>query len=31
VYRELQEDGFIVTAFLTRRIRSLDRRGQLWP
>lgn len=31
VYRELEEDGFIITAFLTRRIRSLDRRQQLWP
>jgi hypothetical protein len=31
VYREFIEDGFIITAFLTRRIRSLDRREQLWP
>jgi hypothetical protein len=31
VYRELQEDGFIITAFLTRRITSLNRRRQLWP
>jgi hypothetical protein len=31
VYREIQEDGFIITAFLTRRIRSLDRRQQVWP
>ncbi len=35
VYRELVEaephDGFIITAFLTRRIASLDRRKQLWP
>jgi hypothetical protein len=33
VYRESisDEDGFIITAFLTRRIRSLDRRKQLWP
>ena len=31
VYRELGEDGFIITAFLTRRIRSLERRKQLWP
>ena len=31
VYRELGEDGFIITAFLTRRIRSLEKRKQLWP
>lgn len=31
VYRELEGDGFVITAFLTRRIRSLDRRQQLWP
>ncbi len=31
VYRELIDDGFVITAFLTRRIRSLERRAQLWP
>jgi len=31
VYRELGDDGFIITAFLTRRIRSLAKRKQLWP
>lgn len=31
VYRELHDDGFIITAFLTRRIRSLNRRTQIWP
>lgn len=31
VYRELEGDGFVITAFLTRRFRSLDRRVQLWP
>lgn len=32
VYREVSsDDGFIITAFLTRRFRSLDRRRQLWP
>jgi hypothetical protein len=31
VYREQGGDGFVITAFLTRRIRSLDRRKQLWP
>ena len=31
VYRESEDDGFVVTAFLTRRLRSLDRRKQLWP
>ena len=31
VYRELADDGFVITAFLTRRIASLERRKQLWP
>ena len=31
VYRELQADGFIITAFLTRRIDALIRREQVWP
>ncbi|MBI5301383.1 MAG: hypothetical protein HY868_04530 [Chloroflexi bacterium] len=31
VYREEEADGFVITAFLTRRIRSLDKRRQLWP
>ncbi|HZF11811.1 MAG TPA: hypothetical protein VFE33_23740 [Thermoanaerobaculia bacterium] len=33
VYREIQEedDGFVITAFLTRRAASLDRRKQIWP
>ncbi|NJR58700.1 MAG: hypothetical protein HC769_07470 [Cyanobacteria bacterium CRU_2_1] len=31
VYREENEDGFVITAFPTRRINSLNRRQQLWP
>jgi len=31
VYRELEDDGFVITAFLTRRIKSIERRTQLWP
>ena len=31
VYRELGNDGFIITAFFTRRIRSLNKRRQRWP
>jgi hypothetical protein len=32
VYREIStDDGFVITAFLTRRFRSLERRRQLWP
>ncbi len=31
VYREFVEDGFINTAFLTRRNAPLNRRRQLWP
>lgn len=32
VYREESEkqDGFVITAFLTRRIRSLEKRKVLW-
>lgn len=31
VYRETNGDGFIITAFLTRRVHSLEKRRQLWP
>ena len=31
VYREQADDGFIITAFLTRRVRSLEKRRQVWP
>ena len=31
VYRESQHDGFIITAFLTRKGHTLRRRQQLWP
>ncbi len=31
VYRELDNDGFIITAFITSKSRSLERRKQLWP
>ena len=31
VYREFEIDGFIITAFVTSRTQSLDRRKQLWP
>jgi hypothetical protein len=31
VYRELADDGFIITAFLTTKIKALQRRKQLWP
>jgi hypothetical protein len=31
-YRETSEDdGFNITAFVTRRLKSLDRREQVWP
>jgi hypothetical protein len=31
VYREIgQEDGFIITAFLTKRWKSLERRKKIW-
>ena len=31
VYRELEDDGFIITAFVTSKIKALQRRKQLWP
>ena len=32
VYRETDdEDGFVITAFVTGRAESLNRRAQLWP
>ena len=30
-YREMDQEGFIITAFLTRRVDSLERRIQVWP
>jgi len=31
VYRELDKnDGFLITAFLTRRIKQLERREKIW-
>ena len=30
IYRELQPNGFIITAFLTRRVKSLEKRKLLW-
>ena len=31
VYREFEKDGFVITAFLTSRTKSLERRTQIWP
>ncbi|PZV12079.1 MAG: hypothetical protein DCF21_16045 [Leptolyngbya sp.] len=31
IYKETSQDGFVVTAFSTRKINSLNRRQQLWP
>ncbi len=31
VYREDGNDGFVITAFPTRRINSLNQRQQIWP
>ena len=31
VYRELGHDGFVITAFATRKLAALDRRRQIWP
>lgn len=31
VYKELGNDGFVITAYLTRRVAVLNRKIQLWP
>src|SRR5438270_5424488 len=31
VYREQQDDGFVITAFMTRRIAALLKRAEIWP
>jgi hypothetical protein len=31
IYREISDDGFVITAFLTRRRHVLNRRSRLWP
>jgi len=31
VYREVEIDGFVITAFMTRKARQLERRIQRWP
>src|SRR6266571_245173 len=31
VYREMGEDGFIITAVLISDVRSLKKRGVVWP
>lgn len=31
VYRELDVDGFIITAFITSKVQSVLRRKQVWP
>ena len=31
IYREIAQDGFVITAYRTRRLASLDRRTQIWP
>ena len=31
IYKETAKDGFIITAFMTKKIRSFMRRKQIWP
>ena len=30
VYREFSDDGFVITAFFTRRVRALEKRIRVW-
>lgn len=31
IYKEDRTDGFVITAFSTRKVNSLNRRQQIWP
>ena len=31
VYREVEDDGFIITAFMTSKTEWLNRRNKIWP
>jgi hypothetical protein len=31
IYKEDSMDGFVITAFSTRKVNSLNRRQQIWP
>lgn len=31
VYREVEDDGFIITAFMTSKTKWLNRRKKIWP
>ena len=31
VYREFEDDGFIITAFITSKAKRLNKREQIWP
>lgn len=31
VYREFSDDGFVITALFTRRVRTFEKRIQVWP
>jgi len=31
VYREMENDGFIITAFITSKTHTLYRRTRIWP
>lgn len=30
IYREMKLDGFIITAFITRRVKALEKRELIW-
>ena len=31
VYKEERNDGFVITAFLTRRVEQIKKKGIIWP
>ena len=31
VYRELVDDGFVITAFTTSKLHAFEKRKQVWP
>ncbi len=31
IYRELENDGFVITAFITSKEKAFNKRRQIWP
>jgi len=31
IYKELKEDGFVITSFITKKKKQFERRKKVWP